>query len=139
MQNVEQVVVLLKGKLNGQCENAYMGVQRLVIRVFFHVKLDDIDKVNEYSCETIKGTKELHSIRSVGVMDVNKFMKKSLSCFYCFYVGGNFPERENLCWSKGWEVEMLILSNIKFVPKVILGNVQISLFLDKECGWLLFW
>jgi hypothetical protein len=121
LQNVEQVVVLLRGKLSGQSENAYIGVQRLVTQVFFHVKPDDIDRVNEYSsCETINCTMELHSIRSMGVMDVNKLMKKSFSCFCCFSVGGNFPKCENLPWTKGWEVEMLIPSNIRFIGEVML-------------------
>ncbi len=59
------------------------------------MKPDDVDKVNEYTCEAIKGTKDLHSIRSMGVMDLNKLMKKSLSCLCSFYVDGNFAARDN--------------------------------------------
>ncbi len=34
------------------------------------MKRDDIDMVNEYTCEAIKSTRDLYSIRSLDVMDV---------------------------------------------------------------------
>jgi hypothetical protein len=63
------------------------------------VKPDDVDMVNEYTCEAIKGTKDLHSIRSMGVMDLNKLMKKSLSCLCSFYVDDNFVAYDSLPWT----------------------------------------
>jgi hypothetical protein len=53
-------------------------------------------------------------------MDVNKLMKKSLSCFYCFCVDGNFLACDNIPWTKDWEVEMLIPSNTTFVREAML-------------------
>jgi hypothetical protein len=53
------------------------------------VKLDDIDKAIQYIVETIKGARDLHSVKFAGAMDVNKLMKKSLSCFCFFYADGN--------------------------------------------------
>jgi hypothetical protein len=62
---------------------------RYVNNIFFHVKLDDIDKAIQYIVETIKGARDLHSVKFAGAMDVNKLMKKSLSCFCFFYADGN--------------------------------------------------
>jgi hypothetical protein len=96
LQNAIHVVVLLRTKLNMRPKSAYSSVQKLITWVFFHVKRDDIDMVNEYTCEAIKSTRDLYSIRSLDVMDVNKFMEKTLSCFCCFCVDGNFDACENL-------------------------------------------
>ncbi len=63
----------------------------------------------------------MHSIISVGVMDVNNIMKKSLSCFCYFCVDGNFATCENLPWIEEWEVEVLILHSTTFVRGVMLG------------------
>lgn len=63
----------------------------------------------------------MHSIRYAGVMDVNKIMKKSLSCFCCFCVNGNFATCENLPWTKEWEVEVLIPCSTTLVHDVMLG------------------
>lgn len=76
---------------------------------------NDVNKVNEYTCEAIKVTKDLHSIRLVGVMDVNKFMKKNLSCFCCLCVGDNFAACKNLSWIQEWQVEILISNNTRSI------------------------
>jgi hypothetical protein len=66
------------------------------------VKPDDTDKAIEYTIETIKGTRNSHSIRFVGAMDVNKLMKKGLSYLCCFYVDGNFLLVKMYCgWRNG--------------------------------------
>lgn len=60
---------------------------RSVSHTFFHVKLDDIDRAIKYIVKTIKGTRDLHSIKFVGAKDVNKLMKKSLSSFLLLMCG----------------------------------------------------
>jgi hypothetical protein len=35
-----------------------------------------VDKVTEYTCDTIKGTKDVYSMWFVGAMHVNKLLKK---------------------------------------------------------------
>ncbi len=48
-------------------------------------------------------------------MDVNKLLKKSLSCFCCFYVDVKFSTCENVPWMQSWEVEVLIHNNASYV------------------------
>jgi hypothetical protein len=48
-------------------------------------------------------------------MDVNKLLKKNLACFCSYCVDFAFLARENLPWTKEWEVEVLILNNVGYV------------------------
>ncbi len=54
-------------------------------------------------------------------MDVNKLMKKNLSCFYCFCVDGIFLAYDNIPWTEDWEVKMLIPNNITFIHEAMLA------------------
>jgi len=57
----------------------------------------------------------VHSIRSIGAMDVNKLLKKISICFCYFCVGYEFSSCENFPWTKEWEVEVLIPNNVGYV------------------------
>ncbi len=62
LPNEEQVVSLLKEKLSGRPESLYSsGSRRFVTCIFFHVKPIGVDRVTQYTCDTIKGTRDLHS------------------------------------------------------------------------------
>jgi len=55
-----------------------------------------VDTIIEYTCDIIKGMRDVHSVRSIGAMHVNKLLKKTLACFYCFCVDPNFLDSKNL-------------------------------------------
>jgi hypothetical protein len=58
LQNAKQVVFLLKEKLSGRLESSYSsGLRRFVKHIFFHVKPIDVDKVTQYTCDTITSRK----------------------------------------------------------------------------------
>ncbi len=59
----------------------------------------------------------MHSIKSVGAMDVNKLMKKNLFCFFYFCLDGIFLACENVPWTKEWEVEMFVLATLPLYMK----------------------
>jgi hypothetical protein len=42
---------------------------------------------------------KIYTIRSMGVMDLNKLMKKNLSCLCSFYVDDNFVVCDSLPWT----------------------------------------
>jgi hypothetical protein len=46
-----------------------------------------VDRVTKHTCDTIKGTREVHIVRFVGVMDVNKLLKKDLGLFLLLLFG----------------------------------------------------
>lgn len=44
----------------------------------------DVDTITKYTCDTIKGMKDVYLVWFVGAMHVNKLLKKPLICFYFF-------------------------------------------------------
>ncbi len=94
---------------------SYLGDQRPINYIFWHIKLDDIDGVTKYTCTTIKGTHDIHFMRFIGFMDANKLLKKSLSYFCCLCVDTNFLACQNVPWTQSWEVEVLIHDNASYV------------------------
>jgi hypothetical protein len=89
-----------------------------------------------YTCDTIKGSQDIHSIRYVNSSDVNKLLKKHLACFYCHYLDGNFTTCVNLAWAnKSWDVKFLNTSN----PSYVHSAIQSSTYENEwdqlgECG-----
>ncbi len=71
-----------------------------------------MDRVTNFTCTTIKGTRDVYFMKAVGAMDVNKLLKKSLACFCYFCVDSNFSSCENLPWTQCWEVEILVLTSV---------------------------
>lgn len=125
LQNAKLVVFLLKEKLSGQPKSSYSsGSRRFVTHIFFHVKHIDVNRIIQYTCDAIKGIRDLYLVRSVGLLDVNMLMKKSLSCFSYFCVDGNFLACDNIPWIEDWEVEVLIPSNTTFVLEAMLNAFE---------------
>ncbi len=79
------------------------------------MKLVDVDQIIECTTNSIKGTRDMYCIQSIGSMDVNKLLKKSLACFCCLCVDCNFSACENLPWTKNMKVEVLIPNNMGYV------------------------
>jgi hypothetical protein len=75
--------------------------------------------VTDFKCTTVKGTRDVYSMKFAGAMDVNKILKKTLTCFCCFYVDSNFSTCKNLPWTQCWEVEVLIHINVAYVCMTI--------------------
>jgi hypothetical protein len=48
---------------------------------FWHVKIVDVDHQTKYIYDYVKGTQDLHCVKYVNIHDVNKMLKKDLSCF----------------------------------------------------------
>jgi hypothetical protein len=57
-------------------KTSYSREQRLISLTFWYIKPSYVDRVIEHTCDTIKGTREVHSIRSIGAIDVNKLLGK---------------------------------------------------------------
>jgi hypothetical protein len=96
LQNVEDVVTLLHKHLSSQVETSYTRERRTVTHTFWHVKKLDVDLHTTYTCDTTKGSQNIHLVRFVGNNDVNKLLKKDFACFYCHCLDGNFITCVNL-------------------------------------------
>ena len=99
------------------------GDRRPVNRTFWLVLEGDVDREHEYDCEPIPRCRDLHSIRSVGPMEVGKLLKRHLACFCFSCIEGNWEECENRAWAGDWMLEVLVPLNAAYVR-----NVQLSEF-----------
>ncbi len=97
---------------------------QLVSHTFWYIKPSDVDRVTECTFYTIKKTKEVHSIKSVGAIDANKILKKSSTCFCYFCVDSEFSSCENLPSTKEWEVELLVRNNVGYVQHTMEDTFQ---------------
>jgi hypothetical protein len=100
LETTQQVVDLFCSRLNTHPKTSYYGDQSLVMCTFWHFNLVNVDRVTKYNTNSIKGTRDVHSIQFVGLMDVNKLLRKTLACFCCFCVDSNFSTCENFTWTK---------------------------------------
>jgi hypothetical protein len=80
LQSIADIVSFLREKLSQRPAIAYAD-KRPVSPTFWHIQAADIDREHEYDCEPIIGCQHMHSIRSIGTMDVNKLLKRGLACF----------------------------------------------------------
>ena len=88
LPNAEQVVNLLTEKLSSRPETSYSGTNKFVVfRRFWHVTKAAVEaeRKTPYMCMRIAGTRDLHQIRSVGAMETNWLLTKTLACF-CFFL-----------------------------------------------------
>jgi len=72
LQNVEEVVAFLWEKLNCKPKTSYSREQTLMHKVFWHVKKDDVNRDEVYTCAPIEGVMKVHSICYVGPLHVTK-------------------------------------------------------------------
>jgi hypothetical protein len=62
---------------------------------------------------------DLNCVQSINIHDVNKMLKKDLSCFYCLCFNCNYKDCMNLAWTNTWQVEILNMNNSWYVQNVI--------------------
>ena len=95
-------------------------------RIFWHVLEGDVDRKHEYDYEPIPGCRDLHSIRSVGRMEVGKLLKRSLACFCFSYIQGRWEACENRAWAGDWMLEVLVPLNSAYVQNVQLQEFSVD-------------
>jgi len=78
----------------------------------------------------IVGIRDLHSIRFVNAISTNRLLTKSLACFCCFCLDYKWEKCENLAWTLGWNVEVLVPNNVIHVQSAIFENFDGSLWAD---------
>ena len=122
LANAEQVVNLLREKLSSRPETSYTSINKSdVFRYFWHVTKAalETERKTPYMCMRIAGTRDLHQIRSVGAMETNRLLTRSLACFCFSCLECKWDECENLVWTRGWKVETLIPENQAHVREAI--------------------
>ena len=80
LQNATDVVDFLKSSMNKE-HAAYAGARREVIRHFHDIKENDVDRQHSFNCRTVKGSRGLHSVRSMGHSNNVLLETRPLACF----------------------------------------------------------
>jgi hypothetical protein len=63
LQNAMEIVAFLCEQLFFRLESSYFGSMKPLHITFWHVKVEDVDKISHlYICDPIKGTMKIHSI-----------------------------------------------------------------------------
>lgn len=133
LANAAQVVHMLREKLSSRPETCYTGTNRRpVVRVFWHISKETLalERQTPFNAMPIAGTRDLHSIRSVNAISTNRLLTKSLACFCCFCLDCKWDNCENLAWTLGWNVQVLIPDNAVHVRSAISENFDGRLWTD---------
>jgi hypothetical protein len=88
LQNAKDVVTLMRIHLSSRPKTSYTKGKKHVTCVFWHVNITNVDHQTSYTCDYMKGS-----------YDVNKMLKKDLSCFCCFCFDYNYKNCVNLAWT----------------------------------------
>ncbi len=83
------------------------------------MRTSNVNHQTMYTCDSIKGCRNLHSIKFIDVGDVNKLLKRILACFYYFYLDSNYTKCVNLAWVGAWDLKVLIPKNYGYVRSAI--------------------
>lgn len=120
LQNAQQVVDFLRLKLPYSPDTSYSRDQRHVNRVFWHIGVMDILRDEEYLVEPVKGTQNLHTVRSKGPCDPNSLLTKSLTCLCDFCLDSNWTVCVHCYWTLDWSVELLVVEKADYVRDAML-------------------
>lgn len=97
LQNAQDVVEWLTWKM------ADDGKQRL----FVEVKINDVDRRNAYTCQTVKGTRNTHCVLGFSRKDPTQVLFRSLSCFCSYCVDESWDKCINLSHVQPWKLHKL--------------------------------
>ena len=97
LQNAHDVVEWLTWKM------ADDGRQRL----FVEVKMNDVDRSNAYTCQTVKGTRNTHCVLGFSRKDPTQVLLRSLSCFCSYCVDECWDQCINVRHVQPWKLHKL--------------------------------
>jgi hypothetical protein len=80
LQNASDVVEFLKNSMNKE-HAAYVGARREVKRNFHEIKESMVDRHHGFNCRTVKGSRSLHSVRSMSHSNNVLLETRALACF----------------------------------------------------------
>ena len=69
----------------------------------------------------------MHSICSIGAMDVNKLLNRGLACFCPTCIDCNWGECESRPWVGDWVLEVFIVRNPGYVRAVMLVEFDVRI------------
>ena len=121
LQNAATVVEFLKQKLSARPESSYLGRRKPMRREFWEVSREDVNKLQDLDCDTISGTRGLHSILATNRNHLTNLQVKKLACFCLFCFDGKWEDCINLHWTGPWMSRYLQPENAAHVRNLMMA------------------
>lgn len=124
LQCAADVVGYLKATLSVRVETSYSGQRKPLERHFWHVLEQEVDSLRHepHACDSVVGTRKLHSILATNKNHLTHLMVKNLACFCVFCIDNKWSSCINVKWTGEWEAKFLQPASPEFVRKMMFGE-----------------
>lgn len=123
LQNASDVVAFLNETLANRVIMSSERCGRDEISRYFHdIARDSVPRHEPWDCDTVPGSRSLHSISSLSAADPTKLMVRHLSCYCSNCQVQNWESCENKSHVTPWTLAKLKPRNTRFVRRQILDE-----------------
>ncbi len=124
LQNASDVVVYLKAFLSGRVETSYSGQRKPLERHFWLVLEAEVRPLRNdpHGCDSIAGTRKIHSIMATNKNHLTHLMVKNLACFCVFCIDNQWSSCINVKWTGEWQPKILQPADSGFVKRMMVGE-----------------
>lgn len=120
LQSASDVVYFLKETLSVRVPSSYRKEKCEIKRQFWLI--DSVDRSNPHNCDTISGSRQLHSIFAISPADPTKLMVRELSCFCASCLVEDWETCESKGHVKSWQLVKLKPANTRQVCEIMDEN-----------------
>ena len=113
LQSARDVVDFLKETLSVRVPSSYKKEKAYIRRKFWNIEA--VDRSNPHTCNTIPGSRQLHSIFAFSAADPTKLMVRELSCFCASCMCEDWENCESQSHVSPWELVKLRPNNTRLV------------------------
>lgn len=130
LANAEQCVDFLKSKFSHRVVGSSdVSSEVPISRIFWHIGLGEVDRVNEWKCKTIPGSRQLHSVFGCSLTDPTLLLVRDLSCYCAPCINQDWGSCEQKTHVADWRVVRLRPSNVAAVEEQIESNDDLETWL----------
>jgi hypothetical protein len=111
------MVYFLKEVLSTWIPTSYNQIKPNILKKFWHIAIDDVNRSNLYECDSILESSNFHSIYLVLIVDPTLFMVQDLACFCPPCVMEEWETCQNRFYVLPWKLIKLKPNNIRLVKE----------------------
>lgn len=124
LQCAADVVNFLKANMSQRVETSYADSKKPMKRFFWHVLESDVQLLRNsiHACDSLVGTRKLHSVMATNVNNLTSLLVKELACFCEFCTDNTWDSCPNRRWTGAWTMKILQPQNTEFVRNQMLSD-----------------
>ena len=103
LQNGAEVVWFLRETMSTGADATYPSKARVVSRVFWEIKVGDVDRSNKWDCKDIPNARGLHCVSGYSLTNGKSLKCRPLSCFCSACMHGQWRRCSNSAHVASWE------------------------------------